>query len=513
MANHFDTRGQKFFEEAASYVQGFPVDEKSTHKARLRLVLLKALNVALSGISSLKEQVSLTPENVQLRLADAIIGVLQKCAKYWKKKPQELSRGAYLYTLIAALDSADVVASRQFEGKAVPVDQLVPASDQGIQSARLYGWKLRAFLLKNYPTAVEKVLDLNPTRDGASKDDGPLDAVRERDLIPLVLECTEATLQTLSSDKEKLLYLRALIEKLAFGSDVETQFTVVRCVIAKLSGKFASSCASTFLPLTLEPALPPSTEFKEFDLATAYTMIARKALQADNGARFGRVCEILHVILDGVPGHICQWNVEETLVLVSTVCSEDFSVAQLKDSELTYKHLCKLVEAILKKYRLRLEGHFHLLIATLQSLLRALLLHPYDSKSKTWANPPLDGSYDAWDAHAAAYNRLLTLVCEPTVGSVTRSHHGGALDAATDVAKRPAGRQMYLVLMAYVKLQMEVGVPRGVREALEGGVNAVFDVTPGEVRKVMNDGLDRAGREMVGDLYKRYRRFGKWSGK
>lgn len=266
----------------------------------------------------------------------------------------------------------------------------------------------------------------------------------------------------------------------------------------------------------LEVALPPSTEFKEFDLATAYTILARKALQADNGARFGRVCEILHVILDGVPGHICQWNVEETLVLVSTVCAEDASVAQLKDSERTFKQLCKLIEAILKKYRLRLEGHFHLLIATLQALLRALLLHPYDTHSKAWANPPLNwpgASYDAWEAHAAAYNRLLTLVCEPTVGSVTRSHHGGALDAATDVAKRAAGRQMYLVLMTYVRLQMEVGVPRGVREALEGGVNAVFDVTPGEVRKVMNDGLDRAGREMVGDLYRRYRTFGKWSGK
>lgn len=214
-----------------------------------------------------------------------------------------------------------------------------------------------------------------------------------------------------------------------------------------------------------------------------------------------------------MPGHICQWNVEETLVLAATVCSDDPSVAQLKDSDKTYPHLCKLVEAILKKYRLRLEGHFHLLIATLQSLLRALLLHPFDRKLGTWAPAPATGQYDAWEAHAAGYNRLVTLVCEPTVGSVTRSHHGGALDAATDVAKRAAGRQMYLVLMAYVRVQMEVGVPRGVREALEGGVNAVFDVTPGEVRRVMNDGLDRAGREMVGDLYKRYRLFGKWSGK
>ena len=236
MANHLDTRGQKFFEEAATYVQGCPVDEKSTHRARLRVVLLKVLSTALSGISSLKEQVPLTPETVQLRLADAVTGVLQKCAKYWKKKPQELNSGSYLCTLLTALDSVDVVTPGQFDDKSVPVDQLVHASTQGIQSKRLFGWKLRAFLLKHYPSTVEKVLDLAPAADGEDEDDVPLDAVRDRDLIPLVLECTKATLQTLSSEKDKLLYLRDLLEQLTFGADVETQLTAVRCVVAKLAG-------------------------------------------------------------------------------------------------------------------------------------------------------------------------------------------------------------------------------------------------------------------------------------
>lgn len=243
MTNHFDTRGKKFFDEAASYVQECPVDEKSTHRARLRLMLLKALGMALSGMSSLKEQVSLTPETVQLRVADAVAGVLQRCSKYWKKKPQELSSGSYLYTLLTALDSADIVTPGQFEGKPVPVEQLVHASNQGIQSRCLYGWKLRAFLLKHYPSTVDKVLDL-PVGDRAGRSDQPLDAVRDRDLVPLVLACTEATLQTLNSDKDKLLYLRDLLEKLEFGSDVETQLTSVRSVVAKLSGKFTLSRVS-----------------------------------------------------------------------------------------------------------------------------------------------------------------------------------------------------------------------------------------------------------------------------
>ena len=234
MANHYDTRGQKFFEGAASYVAECPVDEKSTHRARLRLVLLKALSATLSASSILKEQASLNPEAVQLKLADAIAGVLQRCSKYWKKKPQELSSGSYLYTFLTALDSSDVLASGQLEGKSVPVDQLVQASNRGIQSGRLYGWKLRAFLLKYYPSAVDKVLDHSLA--DVEMEGEPLDVVGDSDLIPLVVECTEATLQTLSSEKDRLLYLRDLLEKLEFGADVETQLTSVRCAVAKLSG-------------------------------------------------------------------------------------------------------------------------------------------------------------------------------------------------------------------------------------------------------------------------------------
>ena len=111
---------------------------------------------------------------------------------------------------------------------------MVQASNRGIQSGRLYGWKLRAFLLKYYPSAVDKVLDYSSA--DVDMDSEPLDVVGDSDLIPLVLECTEATLQTLDSEKDRLLYLRDLLEKLEFGADVETQLTSVRCAVANLSG-------------------------------------------------------------------------------------------------------------------------------------------------------------------------------------------------------------------------------------------------------------------------------------
>jgi nucleolar pre-ribosomal-associated protein 2 len=71
---------------------------------------------------------------------------------------------------------------------------------------------------------------------------------------------------------------------------------------------------------------------------------------------------------------------------------------------------------------------------------------------------------------------------------------------------------MYLILMNYVRLQLEVGVRRHVREALEPGMNAIFDITPPETRKILNDGLDASGRALLAEQHKRYMKFGKWTG-
>ena len=72
---------------------------------------------------------------------------------------------------------------------------------------------------------------------------------------------------------------------------------------------------------------------------------------------------------------------------------------------------------------------------------------------------------------------------------------------------------MYLVLMAYVKLQLEFVVPLVVREQLETGMFSIVDITPaeGELR-IMNDGMDPSGRVIFKEMYKRWERFGKWSG-
>lgn len=221
----------------------------------------------------------------------------------------------------------------------------------------------------------------------------------------------------------------------------------------------------------------------------------------------------MELLLDKKASSMKQWNTEVTLGTVSTISASLPQMAEgVRASPTTYIWLCRLVEVLIKRHRLRLEGHFHLLVTTLQSLLRLLVTSKAASSSTS--TPPQDNTppFDLERRQAAVFARLLTLVCEPSVASVTRGQGPGALDSAVDAAKRSAGQHMYLVLMLYIRLQLEHPVPRAVREALRPGVYSVLDVTPPEGRRILNEAVDGSGRAIFRELYKQYVRFGKWSG-
>lgn len=215
------------------------------------------------------------------------------------------------------------------------------------------------------------------------------------------------------------------------------------------------------------------------------------------------LCRILLNLTEKLPERgphaISQWNIDSLLACVTVATSS----GQDGVSTIPYVWMCKLVEVTIKKRRLRLEDHYHILLNVVQSLLRNLVIEQRDATST-------DGLSQESKAHA--FSRLITLICEPTAGAVARSQQNSSLDSAVDAAKRTAGRHMYLVLMQYVKLQLETDVSRSLREALEPAMNSVFDVTPPEGRKLLNDGMDGSGRAILREMFKRYTKFGKWSG-
>jgi len=180
-----------------------------------------------------------------------------------------------------------------------------------------------------------------------------------------------------------------------------------------------------------------------------------------------------------------------------------------------YLHLCHLLQAILISHRLKLQGHFHLVVQTMQALLRCLftpLPHTNSRITKTFAPPPwLSTSHPLRATHAEAFTRLLTLICDPSVSSVTRSHHNN-LTSATEKAKKMAGQHMQYLLSTYIKLQLEMKMLSEVREKLVQGLYAIFDTTTPELRRAISEGLDSSGRAMFRELYKDYVRFGKWKG-
>lgn len=239
-------------------------------------------------------------------------------------------------------------------------------------------------------------------------------------------------------------------------------------------------------------------------------MLTIRLPKARNWAEFSIIAKTVEMVLEKKP--MKQWNIEVTLSTVATICSTGPAMTEdAHASEKAYPWLCSLVEVIIKRHRHRLEGHFHLLITALQSLLR-LLITPRPSTTTPLPSATTSTSSPEQQAQAARFSRLLTLTCEPSVASVTRGQAPGALDSAPDAAKKSAAQHMYLVLVLYVKLQLERPVPRAVRAALDPGVYSVLDITTPEGRRVINEAVDASGRAIFREMYKQYVRFGKWNG-
>jgi nucleolar pre-ribosomal-associated protein 2 len=247
--------------------------------------------------------------------------------------------------------------------------------------------------------------------------------------------------------------------------------------------------------------LAPVKEGK-FDIAQAHSLICSRLRQTTSAAEFVLTTRILDLLLNQKASCMTQWNIELTLSTVSTICSSKDMAAT--STPKIYQSLCGLVETIIKRHRRRLDGHFHILITVLQSLLQRLISQPHGAEA------------GQWEKHAKPFSRLVTLVCEPTVASVSsrssRAAGNSLLDSEKDRAKRYAGAHMYLVLMQYVKLQLEHFMPHGVREVLETAMYSVLDITTPDGLKIMNDGMDPSGRIIFKELWKQYQKFGKWSG-
>ncbi|OAA64280.1 Nucleolar 27S pre-rRNA processing, Urb2/Npa2 [Niveomyces insectorum RCEF 264] len=330
-----------------------------------------------------------------------------------------------------------------------------------------------------------------------------------------------------------LAYARDLVAALDNGS--------IAAVPPSSSSSSSSSAVAQLLALqyvlgrliALPGVATAKTADGDYDLATVHSQLAQRLPRARSATESRLLAHILRTLLldDKAATAMGQWNVDTTLSAVALAVGRRDANSDAKSDNTNhhecaaaaYDGACRLVEAVLKRHRLRLEGRFHLLVGALQALLTQLVAghQAASTAASSRGNKPT-----SWVPQAKRFSRLLELICEPSAAAVTtmtarRGAQGGSggsapaapLHSATDAAKRSAGQHMYLVLMAYLKLQLDGAVVQHrVREALEPGLFSVLSITPDTTRRLLNDAVDAGGRALFKDLYRRWLQFGKWKG-
>ncbi|KAB5515432.1 Urb2/Npa2 family-domain-containing protein [Coniochaeta sp. 2T2.1] len=475
-----------------------------------RVVLLKTLILAVLESSAVKAVGNLGIRELEHHLIEMIESVVEQFCSNWEKEDHS---GSNLLAASAVLEAAedlyqhavtDNIARELKKALSPYVSQLKDASRKLASKKNRDIWALRKYLASVAGEGTESFLDLGPSAEVAAKEGGTTASMSALGNKEGILSYVD-TVMADADDKTRLAHIETLIGR-SDTSNPAAQLLAVHRIVEQLGNKPSAQATNANQPT--------------FDLATLHTILCKRLRSTESTAEFVLIAQTLQTILDDKANTMTQWNIELTLSTVSLLASEVTTHKVMSTTPKAYELLCRLVQVIVRRHRLRLEGHFHLLVTVLQSLLRALVCHPYLSQKRNaqqssgvWTtglikDPSL---FDHWQKHAKAFGRLLTMVCEPTPGSVARSQQN-SLDSATDAAKRYAGQHMYLVLMLYIKLQLEQNVPHDVREALEPGVFAILDITTPEARRVMNDALDPSGRAIMKELFKQYLKFGKWSG-
>ncbi len=229
------------------------------------------------------------------------------------------------------------------------------------------------------------------------------------------------------------------------------------------------------------------------------------------------------------PRMISQWHIDNTLAAIAILSSRLKMREEEQTTSVVFTGLCRIFSNMLVMHRIKLGGRYHLILPALQGLLRCLFIpysnnHNHNAANSTVANnaqssPPAATSTPVGAADAAAYARLLTTICDPTVSAVTRRHrsskngrYGLSLNDETKKARGIAGQHLQYLAMEYCKYQLREYLRPEFKSALTPGLYAVLDVLTPEVMRTMNAAMDSSSRSIFKALYDDYRRQGRWQG-
>ncbi|KAI5863206.1 Urb2/Npa2 family-domain-containing protein [Durotheca rogersii] len=481
---------QTYLRDASKYVKDLKLEGENHQIAHLLLV--KALLSALHSSSPNNPYRSVvTVDEISQKLGHLVQENLTRLASKGKPVEEVAETESRLLEISAALSGAACLAEDRREILIELPEQIIlqleDISTSCVSRGVELGWKLRGFLLRNHPDRYD-MESLLTQLDQASR------AIDEN----LVYDLVDSFIRTRDrAAKDQLLGELVGSNKLTKGP-IGPLLAVRRLVEHQGYGASLPDGGSQYVP----------------DLGTVHERLASLLSEAESLRHFKQLADIIVILLDKHANLMTQFNIDATIGSVVKTCSQTGpNIQGPRVAGDIYDKLYRIVAVVLKRHRLRLGGHFPILIAGLRALLSTLLMDPHSSSANTASldrRPPwLESRLQP--RHAERFARLVTLVCEPSAASVARSR-SSELESAIDVAKRVAGQDMFIVLQLYIKLQLEVSVPRGIRKALEPGVYSILDITPQGCRRVLNESLGANGRAIFRQMFADYTKFGKWNG-
>lgn len=206
---------------------------------------------------------------------------------------------------------------------------------------------------------------------------------------------------------------------------------------------------------------------------------------------------------------VTQHHFDSLLGSITVAASKLNCARDTKHAGTLYLGLCKLLAAALILHRKKLGGRYHLLIRALKSLLQPLFT-PYTTPEVMVSSKAASASLLNKD-HAAAYARLLSSLCDPTVSSVSRSKHSSReeLNDETQKARSIAGQHIQYFIEEYCECHLKGKLPPEMKAAITPGINAAFAVMPQEVMRNLNAAMRSSSQSIFKALYDEYKRIGR----
>lgn len=503
MTSNLEKRERVYLADAATTVASWPAN--TTLLQPHRFFLLRSFIISLEA-SKMAQESREVADTASLKECASLLFAPNLNADHFFGATDEIKwheGGLTTWSILFSYDQVDVIEPSIIRGTLTTArTRFERLSETLCSEGWRAGWRMKELLFTCLGEAVNEPLNI--------KSSDVLSSPGAEDLVPLCMRADAGDINRYlgvvlkgMSAESRDRYFASIPARLHDDEDITGHLLALNRLLSTDNGMSNLKTQSRRQRINEHfiPVLRASLD--KIDLAKVHSVLSTRLAKSQTSPEFLLIAQTMHTLLDKKASSMKQWNTEVTLSTVSIIAvSGAVTALDVQTSPKTYDWLYRLVEVIIKRHRLRLEGHFHLLVTTLQALLQRLLVPSTTTSSSSPSS----------EKQAKHFTRLLTLICEPSVASVTRGQQPGALDSAVDAAKRSAGQHLYLVLMLYIKLQLEHAVPRAVRDALEPGVNSVLDITSQGGRRILNEAVDGSGRAVFREMYRRYVKFGKWSG-